>query len=150
MELIRGRNAPIYELTKRVTYTGAASLGATGTNATIFTVTGSILVVHLVSVVAVNLGESAATSSLSLGTTGSVARFIAATLALDLDAGDLWIDATPTETEAATLPAAMGGSLGQVLNGTIILTAHSGVGNTNAGAIDFTLRYIPINGGSVA
>src|SRR3990167_6751859 len=104
MRKIIGRNAPIYELTKRVTYTGAANLGATGTNATIFTVTGSILVVHLVPVVAVNLGESAATSSLSLGTTGSVARFIAATLALDLDAGDLWIDATPTETEAATLP----------------------------------------------
>ena len=149
MELIRGRNAPIYELTKRVTYTGAANLGQTATNATIFTITGAIKVLHLVAVVATNLGESAASSTVSLGLTGNVTFFIAATAALDLDAGDLWIDATPTETESVTLPAGMGDD-DIVLATTIILTAHAGVGNTNAGAIDFTLRYIPINGGSVA
>ena len=149
MRKIVGRNAPVYELTKRITYTGAANLGATATNATIFTVTGVIRVVHLLPVVATNLGESAASSTLSLGVTGSTALFIAATAALDLDAGDLWIDATPTEAESVTLPATMGDD-DFILATTIILTAHAGVGNTNAGAIDFTLRYIPINGGTVA
>ena len=123
------------------TYTGGASLGQTGTNATIFTVTGEILVAYLVPFCTVNLGESGASSNLSLGVTNSTALFIASTAALDIDAGDLWVDATPTEVGGVALPA----TLKDVVITDNILTAHTGVGNTNAGAIRFDLYWLPLS-----
>src|SRR3990167_3179839 len=91
-------------VSKTITFTGAAGLGATG-NVPLFTVTGEILVVVLLPTCTVNLGEAAPTATIALGVTGATSFFIAATTATDIDAGDIWTDATPTEVNALAAPA---------------------------------------------
>ena len=126
---------------KIITYTGAANLGATGTAATIFTVTGEVLVVALVPVCTTNLGESAASSTITLGVTGDVDLFILATAALDIDADDFWFDATPIEVGGIAIPAA----LKDIAITANIISDHTGVGNTNAGVIRYELYWSPLS-----
>jgi len=89
-------NAPNY-LTVPITFAS----GTTGSVATheIFTVTGLVRV-QIIAVCSTNL--AGATATIKLGTENNTAGFIAQTTATDVDAGELWYDATPTTTEDVT------------------------------------------------
>lgn len=126
--------------TKTITYTGAANLGQAGTNTTIFTVTGTILVVALVPVCTVNLDQALATATITLGTAGTTNLFIAATNSVDIDADDLWTAAAPA-TKSLALPAALKDI---VVSGENIVNACA-TQNTNAGAIRYDIYWLPLS-----
>ena len=79
--------------TKTLTFTGAANLGEVNTSATLFTVTGEVLIVYISVICTVDL--TGATSTVSLGVTGDTDLFIAATTATTIDAGTFWQTTTP-------------------------------------------------------
>ncbi len=124
---------------KTITFTGGAGVGAVG-NVPIYTVTGEILVVALAPYCTINLGEAAPTATLALGVTGATTFFNAATNATDIDAGDLWIDATPAEVNAFALPAGFKDIwVTDNIVGTVAAQA------VNAGAIRFDLWWMPLS-----
>ena len=132
-----------------VTFTGAANLGATGTNTPFFTVTGEVLIVYLVPTVVLTLGESAASSSIALGVTNSTGLFIGATSVTTLVTGEFWTEATGggAPNAGVGLPAA-GTAAPQLKDVAItanILTAHTGVGNTNSGTLRLDCYYVPLS-----
>ena len=127
-----------YRVSKTVTFTGAADLGAVGA-VPIFTVTGEVWVVVMVAICTVDLTEAAPTATLSLGVTGSTVKFIAATTAIDIDAGDFWIDATP-DPNAATIPTSMKDiAITDNIIGTVAAQA------VDSGAIRFDLWWRPLS-----
>ena len=78
-----------------LTFTGASGLGATNTNATIFTTTGTVLVRYIFGIVTTNL--TGANSTVQLGTTNTLAGFIGATTATTmLTTANIWMSTTPT------------------------------------------------------
>lgn len=79
-----------------------AANGAQGAK-TLFTITGTVLV-RLCAVCTENL--AGATGTISVGIAGSTAAIIALTTATDIDAGEIWNDATPNSSiEAASVLA---------------------------------------------
>lgn len=126
-------------LSKTITYTGGAGAGVAGGSTTVFTVTGEVLVVALVPYCTVNLGESGATATISLGVTSSAALFIANTNSVDIDAGEFWVDTTP-DANGVAVPSA----LKDIAITDNIITTH-GTTNTNAGAIRFNLWWLPLS-----
>jgi len=92
-----------FRASKTLTFTGAATLGAIG-NVPLFTVTGEVLVVIVVTFCTTDL--AGATATLALGVTGATALFIAATTATDIDANEFWLDTTP-DANGVAVPAAM-------------------------------------------
>ena len=136
------QTALIQPARKTITFTGATNLGEAGTNATVFTVTGQIHVVSLVPYCTTNLGEALATATVSLGTTATVALFIAATNSVDIDANEVWTAAAPT-TRSLAIPAALKDI---AVNNNIIVACATQ--NTNAGVIDFTMTWYPLSAGA--
>ena len=129
---------------KTVTFTGASTLGLAGTNTTWFTVTGTVLIVYLVPVCTVDLGEAAPTATITLGVTDNTAFFNAATNSVDIDAGDLWFDATPTEVNALAVPA--GFKEVAIIDDDIVSACATQ--NTNAGAIRLDCYWLPLSPGA--
>ena len=125
--------------TKTLTFTGAANLGQAATNATLFTVTGEILVLYLTPFCTVNLGEAAPTATVSLGVTGSTALFIAATNSVNIDANTFWVDTAP-DANGVAIPAALKDII--VTDNILVACAAQ---NTNAGAIRFDLLWLPLS-----
>lgn len=131
---------PPYQATKTVTFT-AAGAGLQGTATPIFTVTGTIEIVRLVPYCTVSLEQSAGTPTLALGVVGNTAIFIAATTATAIDAGFLWMDATPTEVGAMAVPAALK-DIAVVAN---VQCLVGGTNNISAGAIRFNVLWRPVS-----
>lgn len=110
----------------------------TGTVATheLFTVTGLVRV-QIVAVCTVNV---AGTGSIQLGVESDTDAFIAVTTGTDLDAGELWYDATPTTVTDTT---------GTVILDKIVNAADIGyevsVGTLTGGAITFHCWYTPLD-----
>ena len=140
MDITRG-GGYLNRIQKSITFTGAANLGQAATNTTIFTVTGEILVVALVPFCTVNLGESGATATISLGVANAPAAtlFIAATNSVDIDADDFWVDTAPDPFGIA-LPAAL-----KDIIITDNIVAACAVTNTNAGTIRFDMYWMPLS-----
>lgn len=128
--------SPSVRVRKTITFTGAANLGAVGA-VPLFTLTGKVIVDKIVAVCGVDL-VSAGAGELSLGVTGAVAQFIAATVATAIDAGEWWLSATPTAV-AIAIPAALKDTL---INASIIGTVT--VGNITGGAITIDVFYTPV------
>ena len=124
---------------KSITYTGAAGAGLAASPVTIFTVTGEILVVAIVPFCTTLLTESGATATIALGITGSTSLFVAATDAVEIDANEFWIDATP-DAAGVALPA---GLKDIVITADIINTIA--VANVNAGVIRYSLYWMPLS-----
>jgi hypothetical protein len=124
---------------KLLTFTGAANLGAAGTAATVFTVTGEVLVVALVPVCTVNLTEAGATATVALGVTGSTALFVAATDSVEIDAGEFWVDTGP-DANGIAVPAALQNI---AITDNIIVTCATE--DTDAGAIRFEIYWLPLS-----
>jgi hypothetical protein len=124
---------------KTVTFTGAAGAGAVGTT-TVFTVTGEILIVALTPTCTVNLTTTGGTGTLALGVTSATTFFIAATTGDDIDAGDIWVDATPTEANAFALPS---GFKDIWCTDNVIITHATNA--ATAGAIRFDMYWMPLS-----
>lgn len=134
-----GRN--IYQASKTVTFTGAAGLGAQGT-VSLFTVTGGLVLIHLIAPrCTVNLA-SAGGGTLALGTTNQATRFIAATTATDIDASEIWTSNSPTAGSVDTPDA-----LGSVLTLEDIIGTVA-TANITAGAIEFNVLWEPVTPGA--
>lgn len=130
-----------FKATKTVTFTGAATLGQAGTTTTWFTITGTVLIERLVPVCTVNLGEALATATITLGVTDATAFFNAATNSVDIDAGDFWFDATPTEVNALAVPAGFKDIA--IIDDDIVSACATQ--NTNAGAIRIDVYWRPLS-----
>lgn len=112
--------------------------GTTGSVATheILTVTGLVRI-RMIAVCSTNV---AGTGSIQLGTEDATNGWIASTTGTDIDAGEIWIDATPTETNGnySTLV------LDKVVNGVDVgyeVTANTLTG----GVVTFYYWWEPLN-----
>lgn len=103
--LANPQNAPQNITRKTVTFTGGAGAGAVGSVA-LFTVTGEVLIKSITAFCTTLLAEAAPTATLALGVTGATTLFIAATNAVDIDADEFWVDATP-DANGIAIPAAL-------------------------------------------
>lgn len=132
--------------TKSITFDATAGKGQAATNTTWFTVTGEVLVRYVIGFCTLDLTEAAPTATITLGVTGSTALFIAATNAVDLDANEFWVDATP-DARGVALPAA----LKETAITDDILSAVA-VANINGGTlrIDVWWMLLSANGNLVA
>ena len=143
----RGQPAQAYRhASKSITFDGSAGFGLAGTNITMFTVTGEVEILRIVPFCTTLLTESGATATLSLGLTGSVAFFIAATNAVDIDANEFWVDTAPDPIGIA-IPA----GLKEIAITDDILLAPA-VTNVASGVlrIDVWWRPLSVNGNLVA
>lgn len=102
----------------------------TGNPATLFTVTGLILVALWARC---STDLAGATATLEVGVTGDTASLIAQTTATDIDDGDKWVDSTPSAVQP--LPAM------QLVSGDIIQTVATA--NITAGALAYELFWRP-------
>lgn len=129
MQSSKGGLAYEYRVEKTVTFANTSG------TVTVFTVTGVVAV--KISPVCITDLTSAAGANISLGTSDSTAGLVAATTATDIDAYELWYDATPTlEIEAlSSEPAAVLSN-----GGDVILTLSAQV---DTGAITFYCLWTP-------
>ena len=122
-----------------VTFT-AGGTGAAGTATALFTVTGQVIVVHLVPFCTTSLTESAGTPTLALGVVGSTALFVAATTATVIDADEFWVDTAP-DANGIAIPAA----LSDIAITDNIQCLVGGTNNISAGVIEFGLYWRPLS-----
>lgn len=106
---------------------------------TLFTVTGEVLIAALTAT-CTETHVSAGAGTLALGITGNTAFFIAATVATTIAAGEYWIDATPTEVNAALVPA---GFKDVWCTDSIIATVA--VGDITDGTIRYDCYWLPLS-----
>lgn len=105
---------------------------------TLFTVTGTVAM-KIFARCTVNLAGASAT--LEVGTALSTAGLIAQTTATDIDANEIWHDATPDASiEASTV------LVEKLVNQDVIETA--GTANITAGNIEYTCLWRPITPGA--
>lgn len=104
--LVAGIQQAARLVSKTLTFTGAANLGAVGSS-TLFTVTGEVEIERIVPMCTVNLTDTgtAGTPTLALGVTGSTSLFVAATTTTAIDAGEFWVDTSP-DADGVAIPAA--------------------------------------------
>lgn len=142
---------PLNFATKTLTFTGAANLGEAGTNATVFTVTGEVLIVALVPFCTTLLTEAAPTATVSLGTPGGGTLLIGTTNSVDIDADEFWVDTTP-DANGVPLPSASSPPYGLkdiVLTSDVVVVCATQ--NTTGGVIRFDCWWLPLSSnGNVA
>lgn len=132
---------------KTVTFTGAAGLGAVGA-VPLFTVTGRIAVDRISAYCSTDLTEAGATATIALGTTTNTSRFIAATTATAIDAGEIWLTTTPT-AGSLDFPSASAGATDPssvMVSENIIATVAAQA--VNGGVMEFYLEWTPLSAGA--
>lgn len=103
----------------------------------IFTVTGTVLI-RIFGVCETNLAGSSAT--LEVGISGDTASLIAQTTGTDIDAGEIWHDASPdSAVEASTVASEYILANGADVIGTV------GTANLTAGKIKFIATWYPLS-----
>lgn len=122
---------------KTFTFTGASGFGLAAADCVLFTVTGDVYIHAIIPKCTTLLTESGATATLSLGTATQVARFVAATNAVEIDADELWFSTTPT-AGSLDLPDAMQSVV--IASGDDIV-ARPAVTNVTGGVIEFTCLW---------
>jgi hypothetical protein len=126
-------------VSKTMTFDGATTndpgdYDGTGNPATLFTVTGDVLV-HVFGVCTTLLAGASAT--VEVGMTNGTALLLAQTTATDIDANEVWIDTAPALTEA--LPNAF-----IIPNGQDIIQTVA-TANITAGVITYYAIWRPLN-----
>lgn len=134
--------APAWGLTvdKVMTFAGGTAndpgdFDGTGNPATLFYVTGTVKM-RILARCTVNLAGAAAT--LEVGTALSTAGLIAQTTATDIDANEIWHDATPDSSIEATSVLAE-----KVVSQNVIQTVATA--NITAGSIRYTCIWFPLS-----
>lgn len=145
--LTRGQLAEIAALggltaVKTMTFAGGTTndpgdYDGTGNPATLFTVTGGMVLVKLYARVTTALAGASAT--LSVGTTVSAAGLIASTTATNLAVNEVWNDASPDSSTEAD-------STAKVVSQSIIQTA--GTANITSGVIEYVAVWKPLTEGA--
>jgi len=130
---------------KAMTFAGGTTndpgdYGGTGNPATLFTVTGDVIL-RVIAICKTSLTGTSAT--LEIGLTGNTAILIAQSTATDIDVNEIWHDATPDAT--IELDSVSGASI--VSNGQdVIQTAATA--NITAGAITYYCQWRPLSDGA--
>lgn len=120
---------------KARTYTGAANLGAQGAT-TLFTVTGTVLV----KVLGACTVDIAGAGTLEVGISGNTAAILAQIAdATNLDAGESYLDATPSTVESIDLSAPFVIANGQDIIETI------GTADLTAGTLTYYCFWRPLS-----
>ncbi len=114
------------------------NLAGTGNPATIFTVTGEVLVRVFAVCKTLLVG---ATATLELGLVGNTASLIAQTLATDIGANNIWLDATPS-VGSDILANLTGPHI--VVNGLDIVETVA-TANITAGEIEYICLFRPLS-----
>lgn len=128
----------IQRVTKTITFTGAANLGAQGA-VPLFTITGSVFIEEIAGVVTVDI-VSAGSATLALGVTGSTSLFIGATAKAGLvTTTPVWVSTTPTAGGLAVPAAAQRSVIAANIIGTVATA------DITAGSIVITVRYIALS-----
>ena len=125
-------------VSKSVTFTGAANLGAVGA-VPLFTVTGLVLIQYIAGFGVLTLGQAAPTATLALGVTGSTSLFIAATTATSIATGTIWVTTTPTLAGIALAAAQKDIAISANIIGTVAAQA------VNAGTLRVDCIYLPLS-----
>ena len=129
-------------LRKTVAFDGTAGVGAVGKVA-LFTVTGAVAY-RLIAICTESL-DTGAGATISVGVAGgAVDGIIAVTTGVDLDAGEIWFDATPT-TKQDTLANSM---IEQVIGDGADIEADILVDAVTDGTIAFNLFWTPLSTGA--
>ena len=126
--------------TKEATFAGGTAnargdFDGTGNPATLFTVTGTVMVVIFGHCTTLLAGASA---TLEVGVSGNTAALIAQTLGTDIDAGEVWRDATP-------------GLGAETLNDPIVIVGGAdiietvGTANLTGGVITYYCLWLPLS-----
>lgn len=115
----------------------------TGNPLTLFTVTGDVIV-RVYGYCTVNLA-SAGGGTLEVGVTGNTAALIPQSTGTDIDAGDVWIDATPAEVGAVAVSNIPAATL--IANGLDIIET-TGTADITAGNIRYVCLWQPVTYGS--
>ena len=109
----------------------------TGNPATLFTVTGDVII-KLFAVCKTNLAGASAT--LEVGVSGNTAKFIAQSTATDIDANEVWHDATPDSSiELETVASEWVVTNGQDIIQTV------GTANITSGQVDYYCFWRPLS-----
>jgi hypothetical protein len=119
---------------KTVTFTGLTGAGLINETVAVGTVTGRILIVYGCIECTTDLAGASAT--VSVGTANNVAGIVAVTTATDIDANDIWRDASP---EVEISPAISNINVGA----NIIIDVL--VANVSAGVLVFDLFWLPMS-----
>lgn len=125
----------LQRVSKTVTFTGAAGLGAVG-NLPLFTLTGQVLLQAVVPFGVTTLVGAAAT--IALGVAGSTSLLIAATVATTITTGLYWLTTTPIIGLA--VPALLTNvAINASIVGTIAVAAITG------GVLRVDVLYLPLS-----
>lgn len=129
---------------KTITFTGAANFGQAGTNVTVYTITGRVLIVYFPPpFCTTGLGEAGATATVSLGTASQVGAIISATDSVNIDTNEWWEPDTLGQGYGLALTAKFPAGVSE----SIIINCL--VQNTNAGVLAFQgVHYIPLTAGA--
>jgi hypothetical protein len=109
----------------------------------IFTVTGAVKV-KLYAICTTGLTPAVAGATVSLGIVGTVAQFIAATLAADFAAGEIWFDATPTTVVELDSAVSAGIMAKTVIGDGADIVIDVAVQAITSGVIEFLVEWEPI------
>lgn len=126
---------------KTMTFAGATTndpgdVDGTGNPATLFTVNGPVLL-EVIGYCTTDLAGASAT--LEVGFAGATAQLIAQTTATNIDAGEIWHDATPdAKFEASTV------AVQQLVNDLDVIQTV-GTANITAGAITYVAYWYPLS-----
>ncbi len=140
---LAGSEEKMQRASKEMTFDGSAGKGAIGAG-TLFTVTGEVLIEAIVGFckTAVDVDAGTGIASMQLGHTNLTSAFIATTPAIDIDAGEFWIDATP-DADMIAVPAALKDfALSQDIKFEVTST---GTKKVNAGVIRFDVWWRPLS-----
>jgi hypothetical protein len=126
--------------TKTMTFAGGTTndpgdFDGTGNPATLFTVTGTVLM-RILARCTTNLAGASAT--LAVGTALSATGLIASTTATDIDANEIWHDATPDASVELTSVLTE-----KIVSQDVIQTV--GTANITAGVIEYTCLWFPLS-----
>src|SRR5690606_7017665 len=86
-----------------------------------------------------NLADAGGTATLALGVTGATTLLIAATTAVDIDAGEFWVDNAPDAAGVAVPAALKEVAITADIIGTVATEAITG------GVLRFDLYWLPLS-----
>lgn len=136
----------IFQNTEQKTeaFTGGAGHGAVGTVA-LFTVTGGVAI-RLACICTENLVEGVGGGTLAVGIAGATTSFIAQATSVDIDAGDVWHDATPDA--ASELWSVTAVTAERILGNGQDIIATVGAQAITDGTLTFTAFWTPLTPGA--